>query len=170
MSPTLADTTTNDAELEDVIDEVQRAEIIAMVRIQHFKLDFKWWFSVLSVWFRSPFQENEFNWVLKNEVHNSLRELAAILSDCISKFPMALCGLEKGAAVEKFVLNTPSTTPPEQVQDKHWFETHWTNWFVTGLYLYRWKLWSHWRATASVMRTSTSSYREAEKTCTKTPP
>lgn len=41
MSPTLADTTTNDAELEDVIDEVQRAEIIAMVRIQHFKLDFK---------------------------------------------------------------------------------------------------------------------------------
>ena len=64
------------------------------------------------------FQENEFNWVLKNEVHNSLKELAAILSDCISKFPMALCGLEKGAEVEKFVLNTPSTTPPEQVRIK----------------------------------------------------
>ena len=63
-----------------------------------------------------PFQANEFNWVLKNEVHNSLKELAAILSDCISKFPMALCGLEKGAEVEKFVLNTPSTTPPEQVR------------------------------------------------------
>ena len=64
------------------------------------------------------FQENEFNWVLKNEVHNSLKELTAILSDCISKFPMALCGLEKGAEVEKFVLNTPSTTPPEQVRIK----------------------------------------------------
>jgi len=91
MSPTLADTTNNgELEVEDVIDEVQRAEIIAL--------------------------ENEFNWVLKNEVHNSLKELTAILSDCISKFPMALCGLEKGAEVEKFVLNTPSTTPPEQVK------------------------------------------------------
>ena len=36
MSPTLADTTTNNAELEDVIDEVQRAEIIALVRIELF--------------------------------------------------------------------------------------------------------------------------------------
>ena len=36
MSPTLADTTTNNTELEDVIDEVQRAEIIALVRIEHF--------------------------------------------------------------------------------------------------------------------------------------
>ena len=35
MSPTFADTTTNNAELEDVVDEVQRAEIIALVRIEH---------------------------------------------------------------------------------------------------------------------------------------
>ena len=72
-----------------------------------------------------------------------MKELAAILSDCISKFPMALCGLEKGAEVEKFVLNTPSTTPPEQVR----IRTNGTNidsgdielscLLVTGSYLYR---------------------------------
>ena len=39
MSPTLADTTNNgELEVEDVIDEVQRAEIIALVRIKHFWL------------------------------------------------------------------------------------------------------------------------------------
>ena len=37
MSPTLADNTNNgELEVEDVIDEVQRAEIIALVRIIHF--------------------------------------------------------------------------------------------------------------------------------------
>ena len=39
MSPTLADATNNgELEVEDVIDEVQRAEIIALVRIKHFWL------------------------------------------------------------------------------------------------------------------------------------
>ena len=32
------------------------------------------------------------------------------------KFPVSLCGIDKAPETEKFVLNTPSTTPPDQVK------------------------------------------------------
>eukprot|EP00095_Tigriopus_kingsejongensis_P000876 maker-scaffold389_size186684-snap-gene-0.29 protein:Tk00876 transcript:maker-scaffold389_size186684-snap-gene-0.29-mRNA-1 annotation:"rogdi" len=60
--------------------------------------------------------EREFHWLLKNEVHNVLKELLVVLTECVRRFPMSLCNIEKVPLFEKYLLNTPSTTPPDQVK------------------------------------------------------
>jgi hypothetical protein len=62
--------------------------------------------------------ENEFHWVLKNEVPQVLKSLEQALAKCVSIFPMAMGAgsPERRGEPEKFVLHTPSTSPPEQVK------------------------------------------------------
>jgi len=63
--------------------------------------------------------ENEFNWVLKNEVPQVLKSLEVALAKCVSKFPMAVgteASHERKGDSEKFVMATPSTSPPDQVK------------------------------------------------------
>jgi len=60
--------------------------------------------------------ENEFQWVLDHEVKRSFKELATILNECMARFPMPVNNLDKVPTSEKFILNTPSTSPSEQVK------------------------------------------------------
>jgi len=62
--------------------------------------------------------ENEFQWVLKQEVPQVLKSLQQALSTCMSKFPMTMGhgSPERKGEHEKFVLNTPTTSPPDQVK------------------------------------------------------
>jgi len=62
--------------------------------------------------------ENEFHWVLKSEVPQVLKSLETALSKCMSKFPMSMAhgSQERKGDHEKFVLNTPSTAPTDQVK------------------------------------------------------
>lgn len=62
--------------------------------------------------------ENEFHWVLKSEVPQVLKSLETALSKCMSKFPMSMAqgSQERKGDHEKFVLNTPSTAPADQVK------------------------------------------------------
>ncbi|TRY78290.1 hypothetical protein TCAL_06891 [Tigriopus californicus] len=60
--------------------------------------------------------EREFHWLLKNEVHQVLHELTVVLKECVKRFPMSLCDVERPPLVEKYLLNAPSTTPTDQVK------------------------------------------------------
>lgn len=60
--------------------------------------------------------ENEFQWVLEHEVKRSFKELATVLNECMSKFPMPVINHDKVPQSEKFILNTPSTSPAEQLK------------------------------------------------------
>ena len=64
----------------------------------------------------SIFQENEFQWVLKNEVPQAMLDLNMIMKECLNKFPMSLCGAHRPKEMETFILNSPSTTPTDQVR------------------------------------------------------
>lgn len=63
--------------------------------------------------------ENEFQWVLMQEVPQVLRSLEIALAKCVSKFPMSLgtgASQERKGDAGKFVMATPSTAPQEQVK------------------------------------------------------
>uniref|UniRef100_A0A1B6DE36 Protein rogdi n=1 Tax=Clastoptera arizonana TaxID=38151 RepID=A0A1B6DE36_9HEMI len=51
--------------------------------------------------------QKEFEWVLNEEVHAVLNQLHSILSECVRRFPLAMCGNDV-SRVSLFVLTSPS--------------------------------------------------------------
>ncbi|XP_014300807.1 protein rogdi isoform X1 [Microplitis mediator] len=49
----------------------------------------------------------EFEWVLHDEVHPCLQQLRSILTECCSRFPMALFGNDQQCKVDRFVFSSP---------------------------------------------------------------
>ena len=43
-------------------------------------------------------------------------DLNMIMKECLNKFPMSLCGAHRPKEMETFILNSPSTTPTDQVR------------------------------------------------------
>jgi hypothetical protein len=46
-----------------------------------------------------------------------MHDLNMVLKECLNKFPMSLCGAHRPKEMETFILNTPSTTPTDQVRN-----------------------------------------------------
>jgi len=53
---------------------------------------------------------------LKSEVNQVVMDLNLVLKECVNKFPTSLCGAHRAIEPETFVLNTPSTSPADQVR------------------------------------------------------
>jgi len=66
--------------------------------------------------------DNEYQWVLDQEVKRTFKDLQNIVAECIAKFPMTVAdgkndgGIQKIPDMEKFVLTAPSTSPSDQVK------------------------------------------------------
>lgn len=67
--------------------------------------------------------DNEYQWVLDQEVKRTFKDLQNILAECIVKFPMTVAALDGGKndmqkipEMEKFILSAPSTSPSDQVK------------------------------------------------------
>lgn len=53
---------------------------------------------------------------LSNSIEQVVMDLNLVLKECVNKFPTSLCGAHRTSEPETFVLNTPSTSPADQVR------------------------------------------------------
>ena len=61
--------------------------------------------------------ENEYQWVLDQEVKRTMKDLQNVIAECSAKFPVSVAGKEKVPELEKFILTAPaSTSPSDQVK------------------------------------------------------